>query len=200
MLGRRGFVRATASLALAGATGLGGCVESFDGADGEPTTTTIRTMNSVQFGTPAFADGASIPTKHTCEGKDSSPRLDVSNVPDDAGSLAVVVDDPDAPSGVFTHWLIWDVSPDAQAIPANVPQTETVEDLGGAKQGENDFGEIGYRGPCPPEDGGPHTYRFTLYVLEKPPRLGAGASRDPLLEELDGIAMGKTQFTGTFER
>ena len=202
MLGRRVFVRAGAGLALGGTAGLGGCLGMFGGTADEPTTTTTttRTMSSVDFSTPAFADGASIPKKHTCEGADRSPKLDISDVPDAAGSLALVVDDPDAPSGTFTHWLLWGIATDTTTIPADIPGTETVEELDGAKQGENDFGEVGYRGPCPPEGDGPHTYRFTLYVLEKPPRLGAGASREPLLKELEGKTMGETQFTGTFER
>ena len=178
---------------------MAGCIEGFDGKADEPRGTATAT-GSTRFGTPAFADGATIPSEYTCAGADRSPRLNVGGAPGEAQSLAVVVDDPDAPSGVFTHWLLWDVPPEVTTIPEDVPTTETVEDLGGAKQGENDFGEVGYRGPCPPKGSDPHTYRFTLYVLERRPRIGAGASRNPLLGELEALALGTERFTGEFER
>ncbi|WP_440005959.1 YbhB/YbcL family Raf kinase inhibitor-like protein [Halomicrococcus sp. SG-WS-1] len=200
MLGRRGFVRAAVALASGGATTMAGCAEEFGGETDKPPGTATTTTSSTRFGTPAFEDGGTIPKEYTCAGADRSPRLEIGGVTGEAESLAVVVDDPDAPSGVFTHWLLWDVPPDTTTIPKDVPTTEAVEDLGGAKQGENDFGEIGYRGPCPPKGSDPHTYRFTLYVLERRPRIGAGASRNPLLDELEVLALGTERFTGEFGR
>ncbi|SIR17277.1 hypothetical protein SAMN05421858_1687 [Haladaptatus litoreus] len=152
------------------------------------------------FTTPAFEEGNRIPREFTCEGQNVSPPLEIESVPDEVNSLAIIVDDPDAPSGTFTHWVIWDIPPDTTRIPRGVPGMEIVADLDGAKQGENDAGELGYLGPCPPVGDGPHTYRFTLYLLEREPRLGAGATKEALLDATGGILFEQTRFTGEFSR
>lgn len=157
-------------------------------------------MSALSFRTSAFTHGESIPETHTCEGADVSPELTIGDVPDDAAALAVVVDDPDAPTGTFTHWLLWNLPPDTTEIPEGVAQMETLPELGGARQGENDFGEIGYRGPCPPEGDSPHEYRFTLYVLDEELDLEAGALRPAVQDELDAKTLDSSQFSGTFER
>ncbi|WP_132057143.1 YbhB/YbcL family Raf kinase inhibitor-like protein [Halorussus amylolyticus] len=156
-------------------------------------------MSELSFRTSAFTHGESIPEAYTCEGDDRSPELTVGDVPDDAAALAVVVDDPDAPGGTFTHWLLWNVPPDTVEISEDVPQSEAVPDLDGARQGENDFGELGYRGPCPPE-GDTHEYRFTLYVLDEELGVEAGALRPEVQGALDATTRDSTQFTGTFGR
>lgn len=157
-------------------------------------------MADLSFRTSTFTHGESIPEKYTCEGDDRSPELTIGDVPDDAAALAVVVDDPDAPGGTFTHWLLWNLPPDTIDIPEAVPQLESVPDLGGAKQGENDFGEVGYRGPCPPEGDGPHEYRFTLYVLDEELDVDAGVPRPRVQDALDAKTWDSSQFTGTFAR
>ena len=157
-------------------------------------------MSDLSFRTSTFTHGESIPEKYTCEGEDCSPELTIGGVPDDAAALAVVVDDPDAPGGTFTHWMLWNLPPDTVEIPENVPQLEEVPDLGGAKQGENGFGEVGYRGPCPPEGDGPHEFRFTLYVLDEELDLDGGALRPAVQDELDAKTRDSEQFTGTFSR
>jgi Raf kinase inhibitor-like YbhB/YbcL family protein len=148
----------------------------------------------------AFTRGESIPEKYTREGKDFSPKLVVGDVPDDAGALAVVMDDTDAPGGTFTHWLVWNLPPDITAIPEDVPTLEEVPDLDGARQGENDFGDVGYRGPCPPEGDDPHEYRFTLYALDEELDVDAGALRPSVQDALDEQTLDSAQFTGTFSR
>lgn len=157
-------------------------------------------MADLSFRTSAFTHGESIPAKYTCEGEDRSPELTVGNVPDDAAALAVVVDDPDAPGGTFTHWLLWNLPPDTVEIPEGVPRRGEVSDLGDAAQGENDFGDVGYRGPCPPAGDDPHEYRFRLYALDDELDAEPGAPRPPVGDELDEKARATAEFTGTFGR
>jgi len=154
----------------------------------------------VSFCTSAFTHGESIPERYTCEGEDRSPELTVGEVPDDAGALAVVVYDLDAPGGTFTDWLLWNLPPDTVRIPEDVARRGEVSALGDAAQGENDFGSVGYRGPCPPEGDHPHEYRFTLYVLDEELDVGSGAARPDVQDELDAKTRDTAQFTGTFGR
>ena len=149
--------------------------------------------------TSTFTHGESISEKYTCEGEDRSPELTIADVPDDAAALAVVVDDPDAPGGTFTHWLLWNLPPDTVEIPEGVAQREEAPDLD-AMQGENDFGEVGYRGPCPPEGDDSHEYRFTLYVLDEELDVESGSPRPPVQDELDAKTTDSDRFTGTFSR
>lgn len=148
----------------------------------------------------AFDDGEDIPIEHTGEGADRSPPLDVGDFPDGTRSLALIVDDPDAPSTTWVHWLIWNLPPDLTRIPAGVPQEEEVAALSGARQGTNDFDELGWGGPLPPPGHGVHHYRFTLYALSEPLDLEAGAHRDELEDALEGLTLDSTRLTGTYER
>ncbi len=148
---------------------------------------------------PTFDDGGKIPSKYTCDGADISPRLDISQVPPDAKSLAVVVDDPDAPGGVFDHWVIWNIRADIDTIPEEVPKKEVVDSLGGALQGKNDFGSIGYRGPCPP--GGPaHRYRFKAYALDEKLDLDSEVLKKDLEKEMEGHVLSKDEIVGKYSR
>jgi Raf kinase inhibitor-like YbhB/YbcL family protein len=150
---------------------------------------------------PAFDAGATIPTKYTCDGEDLSPPLRIRGTQDAVESLALVVDDPDAPSATpFVHWLLWNVPPDTEEVPEDVPQEQTVSALDGAAQGTNDFGEIGYRGPCPPADDGPHTYRFTVLSLDTMLDLDPRADRETFQSEADPHVSGETTITADYER
>lgn len=193
---------ALASVGSSLVAGFAGCART--GTETPPSGTTTgegTTMTSPTFESPAFEAGESIPTAFTCEGEDRSPPLAIGDVPDDAGTLAIVVDDPDAPSGTFTHWLLWNVPADADEIPADVEPSETAPELGDdVRQGANDFGSTGYRGPCPPEGDAPHTYRFQLYALESDLRLGGGAEVGALREAMTDLVLGTAEFTGTFGR
>lgn len=182
---RRAFLGTAAMVALAGCGGNGQTPESPGGL----------TVTS-----PAFDEGESIPAQFTVDGADESPPLHVEGVPDGARTLALVVDDPDAPSGTFTHWLVWSIPADRTQLRAGIPQQQTVADLGSARQGTNDFGEIGYRGPAPPEGDGPHTYRFTVYALDADPDLAAGAERGALETALTGTVIASGRLTGEYER
>ncbi|WP_458186177.1 YbhB/YbcL family Raf kinase inhibitor-like protein [Haladaptatus sp. NG-WS-4] len=157
-------------------------------------------MTDLSIRTSSFTHGESIPEKFTCGGADVSPELTVGNVPEEAESLVVIVDDPDAPDTTFTHWLLWNLPPDTVEIHEDVPPTETVGTLDGACQGRNDFGELGYRGPCPPEGHGPHEYRFRLVALSEMLDVEPGVPRRDVDDALDGVRIAETQFTGTFER
>ena len=139
----------------------------------------------------AFASGTPIPRRHTCEGEDLSPPLVWSDLPAGTRSLALLVDDPDAPGGVFTHWTGWGLDPDAGSLH---------EGEGTPHEGRNDFGTVGYRGPCPPRGHGRHRYFFRLYALDAALDVSAGASRAELDRALAAHELDLAELVGTYER
>lgn len=183
-----------ASLGTAAVTVTAGC-----SGDGGATTTTDNT--GLTLSSSAFDDGGTIPRQYTCDGEDVSPPLSITGVPESASSLALRVDDPDAPTDrPFVHWLLWNLPPSTSELPSGVETTGTVDSLGGARQGTTGFGSVGYGGPCPPEGDGPHTYRWTLVAVETTLDLEPDADRDALLSALDGQRVAETTLTGTYER
>jgi Raf kinase inhibitor-like YbhB/YbcL family protein len=147
--------------------------------------------------TPVFSDGGKIPQKYTCDGADVSPALNWSDAPARTESFAVIADDPDAPRGTWTHWIIWNISPNATALPEGVPGVG--ESADGARQGKNDFKRIGYGGPCPPP-GKPHRYFFRLYALDAKLDLTAGASRNELEHAMKTHVLSQTELMGKYGR
>jgi hypothetical protein len=145
----------------------------------------------------AFANGGEIPKKYTCSGADLSPALHWSGVSPAAHSLALIVDDPDAPRGTWTHWIIWNIPAHLTSLPEGVPAVETLES--GARQGRNDFGRIGYGGPCPPP-GKPHRYFFRLFALDIAPDVEPGAGRKELERAMRGHILSQAEWMGTFRR
>jgi len=145
----------------------------------------------------AFKEGDRIPAKYTCQGQDVSPPLAWSEPPAGTQSVALIVDDPDAPGGVFTHWVLFNIPPDSRELPEAVPTQ--AELASGALQGKTDFGRTGYGGPCPPP-GRPHRYQFTLYALDQTLDLKGGASKKQLLSAMEGHILAQGQFTGTYQR
>jgi Raf kinase inhibitor-like YbhB/YbcL family protein len=139
----------------------------------------------------AFENAQAIPSRHSCEGEDVSPPLRWSNVPEGTRSLALVVDDPDAPGGVFTHWLAWGLDPAAE---------ELGERDSAPNEGRNDFGTSGYRGPCPPPGHGRHRYVFRLYALDAEQELAAGAAKAELEQAIEGHVLTIAELVGTYER
>ncbi|BES81232.1 YbhB/YbcL family Raf kinase inhibitor-like protein [Pyrodictium abyssi] len=119
---------------------------------------------SITVSSPAFPRGGTIPAKYTCDGADVSPPLAIENVPAQARSLLLLVYDPDAPGGVFVHWVLYDVPRGLSALPEGVPRDPAVEGLG--LQGRNGFGKTGYNGPCPPRGDRPHRYVFLVIALD----------------------------------
>lgn len=152
---------------------------------------------SLEITSPAFDDGDPIPERFTCDGPDVSPPIAWRSVPEAAQSLALIVEDPDAPAGTWVHWVLYGIDPNRSELPESVPAEPEV--LGGARQGENDFGDLGYGGPCPPP-GGPHRYRFELYALDVEPDLGPGASADRLLQGMEGHVLAEGRLVGTYAR
>ena len=148
----------------------------------------------------AFEDGQEIPRQYTREAGDRSPPLAVEDIPEDAETLALVVDDPDAPNKTWVHWLIWNIPADGSGLSEGVPTDPTVEAPDGARQGVNDFGDIGYGGPMPPRGHGTHHYRFTVHALDRLLELDPGADRDALESAMEGSIIDRARLTGTYER
>ena len=152
---------------------------------------------TIQVISSAFEAGGPIPVQYTCDGENKSPELAWSGVPDGTVSLALIVDDPDAPSGDFVHWVLYAIPADLEALPGAVLDDGTTKF--GARNGRNDFGDWGYGGPCPPR-GSTHTYLFKLYALDSPPDLGLGASKADLLKAVQGHVVSEGRLTGTYSR
>ncbi|AMV36185.1 YbhB/YbcL family Raf kinase inhibitor-like protein [Planctomyces sp. SH-PL62] len=158
-------------------------------------------MNTIRLQSPAFADGGAIPKVHTCDGEDVSPPLEWSGVPDAAKSLALVVEDPDAPRGTWTHWVIFDVPAGVRGFGEGVPAHERVTVAAGgetALQGRNDFKKTGYGGPCPPS--GTHRYIFRLFALDAELGLGPEATRQDVLRSIKGHILAEGELTGRYSR
>ncbi|WP_414469358.1 YbhB/YbcL family Raf kinase inhibitor-like protein [Methanobacterium sp. ACI-7] len=131
----------------------------------------------------SFNDGDIIPKKFTCDDMNISPQLQWDLIPDDSKSLAILCEDPDAPSGLFTHWIIFNIPSDVNEIPENVEKKENLEN--GAVQGTTSYGSAGYRGPCPPQ-GPAHRYFFRIYALDNILDLGPLAEREEFLNAIEG--------------
>jgi hypothetical protein len=146
---------------------------------------------------PAFANGGEIPKRYTCDGADLSPALAWDEVPTAALSLALIADDPDAPMGTWTHWIVWNIPVMATALPEGTPKTELIDN--GARQGKNDFKRLGYGGPCPPP-GKPHRYFFKLYALDAMLDVKAGTGRSELELAMKRHILSQTEWMGTYKR
>lgn len=145
----------------------------------------------------AFREGETIPRQFTCEGEDISPALRWTAPPAGTRSFVLIAEDPDAPGGVWTHWIVFNLPAHVHQIPENVAKQAQVP--GGGLQGLNSFGHIGYGGPCPPP-GRPHHYFFRLYALDTVLSLKAGTSRQEVLDAVKGHILAKTHLMGLFGR
>lgn len=142
-------------------------------------------------------DFAVFPLENTCEGADISPEIRVSGC--NSSFLAIILEDPDAPSGTFTHWTVWNIPANTSLIRAAVPRNSTIEQPFSAMQGRNDFGEIGYAGPCPPP-GKPHRYLFRVFGLDGILDLRGGSSVADLQEAMRGHVLQEGEAAATFGR
>lgn len=140
-----------------------------------------------------FKQGDSIPSKYTCDGEDVSPQLFWGTAPYSTKTIALIVDDPDAPAGIFTHWVLFNLPDNKTGLPEGVPKIDRL--VGGGIQGKNDFGRIGYNGPCPPNR---HTYRFIVYALDVELKLNPGAARQEVLKAMEGHVLSKTELDGKY--
>ena len=150
-----------------------------------------RTMNKLQIKSPVFPHNGMIPSKFTCDGADVSPPLSMVNIPEKTRTLALIVDDPDAPAGAWVHWVVWNIGAGTKEIPEDsVPQ--------GAIQGTNDFGKQRYGGPCPPS--GTHRYYFKLYALDASLALKSGATKAQIEEAMKGHVLAQAELIGLYRR
>jgi Raf kinase inhibitor-like YbhB/YbcL family protein len=152
---------------------------------------------TLSLSSSVFQDGGNIPTKYTCDGEDVSPPLAWDDPTAGTQCLVLVVDDPDAAGGVFTHWLLFNLPADSHELPEAVPAQNELPN--GALQGKNDFAKIGYGGPCPPS-GATHHYRFTIYALDQPLDLKAGVSRKQVIDAIKGHILAWGQLIGMYQR
>jgi Raf kinase inhibitor-like YbhB/YbcL family protein len=163
-----------------------------------PPPATIQKENQMGFKltSTAFKEGQPIPREHTCDGVNVSPPLEWSGAPPAAKTFAIICDDPDAPSGTWVHWVLYNLPADRIGLVENVPTTEKIP--GDGLQGTNDFQKIGYGGPCPPS--GTHHYFFKLYALDAQLSLPAGATKAEVLKAMEGHIVAQTQLMGTYRR
>lgn len=159
---------------------------------------------TIELTSTAFADGEPIPKKHTADGEDVSPPLSWSNLPEGTKELAVICDDPDAPSEQpWVHWVLYNIPPDVTSLPEGVAPAERPDQPQGARQGKNSFPEgqtIGYRGPAPPSGHGPHHYHFRIYALDADLDLEPGLTKARFLKAIEGHILAQGELVGTYER
>ena len=153
--------------------------------------TEVTGMEALKLSSPAFKHNQMIPSKHTCDGADVNPPLHIGNAPPEAKSLALIVEDPDAPAGTWVHWVLWNIDPKTIEIrEGSVPSF--------AQQGMNDFRKHDYGGPCPPS--GTHRYFFKLYALDTTLNLGPDTTKAVLERALKGHIVAQTELIGLYKR
>lgn len=144
----------------------------------------------------AFAPGEAVPVRYTCDGDDISPPLEWQDPPENTKSFALIADDPDAPAGTWVHWVLFNLPAETRSLPEAVPADTELAD--GGQHGKNSWKRLGYGGPCPP--GGTHRYFFKLYALDTVLDLDAGASKEQLLQAMEGHILVQTEVMGTYTR
>ncbi len=145
----------------------------------------------MKFSSPAFQHEGMVPSQYTCDGMDVNPPFAIEGVPEGAKSLALVVDDPDAPRGDWAHWTLWNISPSTTRIEESTVPTDAVE-------GMTDFGRSGWGGPCPPA--GVHRYQFKLYALDSALSLGSTAKKHDLERAMEGHVLAHAVLAGKYSR
>ena len=146
---------------------------------------------SIQLTSDAFANGQSIPSKYSCKGKNISPALAWTEPPAGTQSLALIMDDPDAPGGMWVHWVLFNISASTRNLQEDLPAS-------GMSVGKNSWGDIRYGGPCPPS--GTHRYFFKLYALDTTINLSPGATKEQVLKEMEGHILAQSELVGTFSK
>jgi Raf kinase inhibitor-like YbhB/YbcL family protein len=145
----------------------------------------------------ALSEGGDIPRRHTCDGPDLSPELTWDEPPAGTQSLCLIADDPDAPAGTWVHWVYFDIPAQVRSLPEGLAKDAELKD--GSRQGRNDFGRVGYGGPCPPR-GPAHRYFFKLYALNARLDLPAGATKADVERAMKGKILGQAQLMGKYKR
>ena len=176
---------------------LGGCAgRSQTVTTPPPAATPANDKAEIKLTSAAFNEGQPIPRAYTCDGVNISPPLEWSSVPKTARTIAIVCDDPDAPGGTWVHWVLYNLPADNIGLVENLPATDNLK--AGGFQGTNDFGKIGYGGPCPPS--GTHRYFFHVYALDSELPLKAGATKAELTKAMAGHIVIQGQLMGTYRR
>lgn len=152
---------------------------------------------TIVLSSTAFKEGEKIPVRYTCDGQDISPDLTWDESPQLTEVFVLIVDDPDAPGGIFTHWVLFNIPSNIYQFGEGVPTQGQLEN--GTLQGKNDFGRIGYGGPCPPK-GSSHRYRFTIYALDQRLKLEAGVSKKQVVNAMQDHILAQGRLTGTYQR
>ncbi|HTY24972.1 MAG TPA: YbhB/YbcL family Raf kinase inhibitor-like protein [Desulfomonilaceae bacterium] len=150
----------------------------------------------MQVKSTAFQEGAMIPRPYTCDDKYISPSLSWSGGPAETKSIALIMDDPDAPVGTWVHWVLFNIPPDTTSLAENIPRTGSLPN--GSKHGSNSWSNLGYGGPCPP--GGTHRYYFKVYALDCILTLNTGINKAQLLKAMEGHILGEGQLMGRYAR
>jgi Raf kinase inhibitor-like YbhB/YbcL family protein len=153
-------------------------------------------IDAMKLTSSGFNEGQPIPRQYTCDGMNVSPPLEWSGTPSSAKTIALIADDPDAPSGTWVHWVLYNLPADKIGLVENIPPTEKMP--GGGLQSKNDFGKFGYGGPCPPS--GTHRYFFKLYALDSELSLKSGVTKTELLKAMEGHIVAQGQLMGTYSR
>lgn len=151
---------------------------------------------SLSLTSPAFAQGQPIPARFTCDGEDISPALNWGDPPAGTRSFVLILDDPDAPAGTWTHWVLFNIPADMRSLDEAVPALETL--ASGARHGKNSWGKLGYGGPCPPA--GTHRYFFRLYALDVSLGLSPGAAKKDVQSAMQGHILAQGELMGTYAR
>lgn len=180
--------------------------ESPEQATGSAPATEAATMSPAEtmggagmefsLSSTAFEHETAIPERYTCDAEDLSPELSWSGVPDGTMSLALVMDDPDAPAGTWVHWVLFNIPASVVRLDESVPDDEQLPS--GAVHGQNSWGDLGYGGPCPPS--GTHRYFFKLYALDANLDLGPGATKDQVLAAMNSHVLGEAELMGRYSR
>ena len=165
---------------------------------GSATAAATESAQPFTVSTSAFADNGAIPLQYSGYGANESFPLSFSNADLKTQGIAVIMDDPDAPAGTFTHWVIWNIPGNASWIPGNLVKTGVVQLLMGAKQGSNDTGKLGYFGPMPPS--GTHTYMIKAYTLDVVLSLTEGSSKADLESAMQGHILQTSVYKGTYTK
>jgi len=186
------------ALTVIAVLGLSAACGGDDDEAGEPATTGAAAPG-FSLAKSAVAEGQAIDPRYTCDGEDISPQLAWEGIPEGTAELVLVLEDPDAPGGTFTHWLVYGLDPGETALPEDVPEGGEVAGPPAFTQGTNDFGTVGYGGPCPPR-GETHDYVFRLLALAHPLELAGGASQDELLEAAEPHVIAETTLTAPYAR
>ena len=153
--------------------------------------------NSFFLNTDAIRNG-SIERRYTCDLDNSSPELHWENVPAKVLGFALVVEDLDAPQGIFTHWVIYNIPAEIHHLPAGIPPQEALPN--GIRQGVNSLGKLGYTGPCPPSGDSPHRYRFRIFALNHRPTLQSRISQEQLFQVIGNHIIGVAETIGKYQR